>query len=116
MDNVDRKITATFTITASPETFIRMFETLSSESVACREGQEVVKVHRIKELRKAKGMTQRELADTAGLAMDTISRYERGDREPRITEMSMIAKALGCPTKDILVDEADCPQDRKSVV
>ena len=71
-------------------------------------------MHRIRELRKSKGWTQQKLADEAGLAMDTISRYERGDREPRITEMGMIAKALGCPTKDILVDEVDCPQSTPS--
>ena len=66
-------------------------------------------MHRIRDLRKSKGFTQKKLADAAGLSMETLSRYERGEREHRITEMSMIAKALDCSIKDILLDEESNP-------
>ena len=66
-------------------------------------------MNKIRDLRKSRRLTQKELADAAGLSIDTISRYERGDREPRITEMGMIAKALGCPAKDILMDDVPDP-------
>ena len=56
----------------------------------------------IKKLRRAKGWTQRELADAVGLAMDTISRYERGDREPRASDIKKLSAALGVKEDELL--------------
>ncbi|MBB1069146.1 helix-turn-helix transcriptional regulator [Limosilactobacillus sp. RRLNB_1_1] len=50
--------------------------------------------NRIKECRKAVGMTQTELGNIVGLAENTISRYELNEREPKLVMWERIAKAL----------------------
>ena len=55
----------------------------------------------LRQLRRLKGWTQQELADAAGLALDTISDLERGAREPRPHTMRRIAQALGVRIQDI---------------
>jgi transcriptional regulator with XRE-family HTH domain len=62
-------------------------------------------MQRMKNLRKKLGMSQGELSQKAGLSLDTISRYERGEREPRVSHLQKIAIALGCPARDLLDDE-----------
>ena len=57
---------------------------------------------RIKEERIKAGMTQKQLAEAAGVAMVTVSQYERGLREPRPTQLQAIAKALNL-TIDMLM-------------
>lgn len=48
------------------------------------------------ELRVEQGLTQRELAEKLGLSSgEVISRWERGEREPRLEMLSAIADALG---------------------
>lgn len=49
---------------------------------------------RIKDLRKRRGMTQRELADAAGMSESALRSYELGDRNPKPIHLKMIAKAL----------------------
>jgi transcriptional regulator with XRE-family HTH domain len=61
-------------------------------------------MQRMKELRKKAGMSQGELSKKAGLSLDTISRYERGDREPRVSDLQRIAIALSCSANDLLDD------------
>jgi transcriptional regulator with XRE-family HTH domain len=51
----------------------------------------------LRQLRRLKGWTQTELAEAAGVALDTISDLERGSREARPHTMARIAKALGVP-------------------
>ncbi|MBE6764190.1 MAG: helix-turn-helix transcriptional regulator [Ruminococcaceae bacterium] len=46
---------------------------------------------RLKELRKAKGISQLKLAMDLTTNQNTISRYETGEREPGITELIKIA-------------------------
>lgn len=48
----------------------------------------------IKEARKNKGLTQKQLAEKAGLAVVTIQQYERNLREPRLKNIIKIANAL----------------------
>lgn len=43
---------------------------------------------------KKLGMTQRELADAAGITEITMSRYINGEREPKASTLYRIAKAL----------------------
>ena len=50
----------------------------------------------IKELRKAKGWTQEELARRSGVSRVSINRYENGERIPDLITARMIATALGC--------------------
>ncbi|MDD5875295.1 MAG: helix-turn-helix transcriptional regulator [Baileyella intestinalis] len=40
-----------------------------------------VRTH-LQEARKAKGLTQREVADALFISKDSLSRYERGEQEP----------------------------------
>ena len=48
----------------------------------------------IKEARKNKGLTQKQLAEKTGLATVTIQQYERNLREPRLKNIIKIANAL----------------------
>jgi len=51
--------------------------------------------YRIREARAAKGWTQAELAERAGVTQQAIQRYEVGTREPRASALVGIAKACG---------------------
>lgn len=46
---------------------------------------------RLKELRKAKGLTQHQLANELGVTRQAISLYEKGDREPKISTLIKLA-------------------------
>ncbi len=62
---------------------------------------------KIKLTRKAANKTQKELADSVGIAMNTISRYETGERAPSWDSITQIAGALGLTAAELLtgVDE-----------
>lgn len=49
----------------------------------------------IKKARQDKGYTQQELADMLGVAKNTVTGYERGNRAPDALKIKAIAKALG---------------------
>lgn len=49
----------------------------------------------IKNLRTSKGLTQQELSRMTGISVNSLSRYERGLRQPTVEAVSKIAKALG---------------------
>lgn len=51
---------------------------------------------RIAALRMARGMTQQQLADMAGLAQQNIARVETGRYSSRLDTLAVIAEALGC--------------------
>jgi len=48
----------------------------------------------IKDVRKERGMTQRELADEAGVSQPLIARIENGDVDPRLETVHRIVTAL----------------------
>jgi transcriptional regulator with XRE-family HTH domain len=50
---------------------------------------------RLRELREAAGLTQQALAERVGVKWETISRWERGDREPNWSNILGLAQALG---------------------
>ena len=52
---------------------------------------------KIKDARKAKGLTQDQLAQKSGVATMTIRRYETGNRQPRLEQLQKIADALEIP-------------------
>lgn len=56
----------------------------------------------IKNARKKAGLTQKELAEKAGLAEITIRQYETNKREPRSENLKKIAAALEIPVDDLL--------------
>ena len=49
---------------------------------------------RIRELRKQKGLTQRDLAERSGVSRRTIQAIEAGDTHPRIGALTSILEAL----------------------
>lgn len=57
----------------------------------------------IKELRKAAGITQKELAKRCGLATGTIQQYELGKREPRHEKLKKIATALNTSVSELML-------------
>ena len=57
---------------------------------------------KIKELRKKKGFSQEELAETAKVNLRTIQRIENNENEPRGKTLHLICKALGVNAEDLL--------------
>lgn len=54
--------------------------------------------NRIAELRKEKHLTIQQLADEIGVANGTISRYEKGSREPKLETWMKLAEFFNVPT------------------
>lgn len=57
---------------------------------------------RIRELRKAKGMSQTELANAVNVSLRSIGSWERGENTPDAEQIFNLAKALECTPNDIL--------------
>jgi len=49
-----------------------------------------------------RGMSQRELAEAAGLTPASVSRYVNGEREPRAPTIAALADVLGVSPSDII--------------
>lgn len=63
---------------------------------------------RIRELRRARRVTQLKMAMDLDMSQNTISRYESGEREPGIAELIRIADYFHV-TIDYLVGRTDDP-------
>jgi transcriptional regulator with XRE-family HTH domain len=59
-------------------------------------------VVKIKQLRKAKGLTQEALADKADLSLGYIARLEIGRHDPSLSTLIKIAKALRVKVGELL--------------
>jgi transcriptional regulator with XRE-family HTH domain len=57
---------------------------------------------KIIKVRKAKGITQAELADRCGTTQQQIARIENGTVDPRLSTLQRIAEALECELPDLL--------------
>jgi transcriptional regulator with XRE-family HTH domain len=55
---------------------------------------------RLKELRGAAKLTQRELADKSGIPMPTLRRWEQGQNEPGFSALVALADTLGISLDD----------------
>ena len=66
----------------------------------------------IQKARKTAGLTQKELAEKAGLATITLQQYERGVREPKIETIKKIAAVLNVSVADFLDEDAYSMADR----
>ena len=60
----------------------------------------------IRRLRKAKGLTQEQLAHEAGMAMRYVAGVERGEENPSLRFLVKIAEALGAEPADLLTRQA----------
>lgn len=61
--------------------------------------------NRLRELRKAAGLTQQELADVTGVSQAAISQLENGTRSMDLAWMRTFARSLNCAPADLLTDE-----------
>jgi transcriptional regulator with XRE-family HTH domain len=61
---------------------------------------------RIREARKAKGLTQEELAEAIDKTVETVSNIERGVKLPGLATLENIRKVLGVKLSQ-LVDSSD---------
>ena len=66
----------------------------------------------VKELRRRKGWSQRDLANRAGVGQDTISNMELRRHEPRPSTLRKIAGALGVEVTDLFGESAPSPKGR----
>ena len=61
---------------------------------------------RIKELRKERGITSYEMATRLGISRNTLTNWERGNKEPHAVEiLEEMAKILEVPLKYLLEEE-----------
>jgi len=58
----------------------------------------------LRKVRKAKGISQEDLADKAGLHRTYISSVERGERNVTLETIDKLAKALGVPMAKLMPD------------
>lgn len=63
--------------------------------------------NKLRELRKAKGMTQFALADKANVARSVIARFETGRTVMSTKNLNNICRVLGCRMDDVLGEGTD---------
>ncbi|WP_280440342.1 helix-turn-helix domain-containing protein [Nocardia cyriacigeorgica] len=58
---------------------------------------------RLQSIRKRRGLTQRELAESAAVSLSLVRKVEQGERDDaRIDTLRRLAVALGCPLTALL--------------
>ena len=67
---------------------------------------------RLRDIRRAKGISQLRLAMDLNMTQNTISRYETGEREPGIIELIQLADYFNISV-DYLIGRTDNPQMQK---
>lgn len=61
---------------------------------------------RLSSLRREKGIKQTELATLCGVSRITVARWENGTSEPSISELQLIAGALGVTASRLMGEKA----------
>lgn len=56
---------------------------------------------KIKSIRRARDITQEKLADLSGLSLQYIGEIERGRRNPSLTSIEQLSKALDIPMAEL---------------
>lgn len=56
---------------------------------------------KLRELRKAKCLTWKALAERVGVSLRMVSKWEREGREPRASTLMKLAEALGVDVKEL---------------
>lgn len=62
--------------------------------------------HALRRRRQAAGYTQRQMAEAAGMDLQTYSKKERGARRTTDVEACRFARVLGCRIEDIVAPPA----------
>jgi len=57
---------------------------------------------RIRQFRKAKNLTQKQLADILGVANSRVSNWEQGTNRPDVDKLADICRALSVPPSELL--------------
>ena len=57
---------------------------------------------RLRELRRARGLTQEVLSERAGISVDAVNRIEHGSRAPTLGTLAKLATALGVEVVDLV--------------
>lgn len=65
---------------------------------------------RIRELREAAGIQQKQLAERMGVLPTVISNWESETALPRTRQLPALAEALGCTINDLFVPIHSIPQ------
>lgn len=60
---------------------------------------------RLRAIRKEKGLTQAELADKAGIAVNSVRLYEAGARLPKLDTIARMAVAMGLTANDLMAGQ-----------
>lgn len=64
---------------------------------------------RLRKAREHAGMTQSELAEATGVSLNSLNRYEKGQRSPANDVVSAIAQATNVPLEWFYQDESAQP-------
>lgn len=56
----------------------------------------------IRKYRIRKGMSQKDLAQALNVYQSTVSQWERGITNPRVTKLGIIAETLGCTIPELI--------------
>lgn len=70
----------------------------------------------IAELRRAKGLTQAQLAEMIDLEQEAVSRWERGTRVPTLLRLQQLSDALECSVDQLLQRGSKRPDDQLATV
>ena len=65
---------------------------------------------RLKEVRACKNMTQEQLSERSGLDLSHIARMETAKRNPKLTTLIILSRALGLTLPELL--DFPLPKDR----
>jgi len=61
---------------------------------------------RVRDLRKARGLSQKELAELSGLHRNYVGGIERGERNPSLVNIVQLARGLELEPQDLFVRTA----------
>lgn len=64
--------------------------------------REIVLFENIKRIRKARNLTQDEVAEACEVDRATISKWETGEFSPRVDKLVKLANILGCTVDELL--------------
>ena len=67
-------------------------------------------------LRKANGMTQKDLAERLNVSDKTVSRWERDDGAPDLAAIPAIAEIFGVTCDELLRGERKSPAQRTEII
>lgn len=68
---------------------------------------------RLVQMRKAQGFTQQSLADTVGLHVNQIKKYEAGNAQPTLTALIKLAQTLHVSLDDLVFEEGERGPDEE---